>query len=168
MCVLVMFVFSFLAILAGLAASAGAAVLVYFGGRDRYRVVFTGGSNVQSWLIPIATGILPAIFFVFMAVGIVRGLAGALKDMRLLMKGGGDAPRGDVTQGVPLEEDSVGLDVPLTPEEEEKVLQLAQMGFNNRNANVAALQASGFDVTEASWRLQQAALEQSEAGVTIV
>jgi hypothetical protein len=143
--VLLMLAFAFALIAAGLAASVGAAVLVFIGSRDRYRVLEGETNSLRAWGIPLLTGALPAVLFVLMLLGVLRSLFYSFK---ALGDGGEPRPRG---ADVPRREPAFGS--PLAPEQEEKVAQLVRMGYTNRSANVAALQASSFDVHAAEVRL---------------
>jgi hypothetical protein len=150
-CVLLIFALAFALIAAGLAASIAAAVFVFIGGRDRYRILERDTSSLRAWAIPILTGGLPAVFFAFMTLGLLRSLYFTFKSMSEYLSAPPVGSDGDpASHGVP------SFGAPLTPEQEGKVSQLVAAGYQNRNANIAALQASSFDPGEAQSRLARA------------
>lgn len=170
LCVLSTFVTAFLAIFLGLCASIAAAALVFLGQRDRYKVFEQETTTLRSWAIPVITGILPAAFFGLMALGTARAMwCGCLAfreffAARKAPAGSGSTARGagegsaDSAGSASVESAESGLAYggPLSPDQERAVDQLAEMGYTNRNASIAALEASAFDVGDAQTRLMGA------------
>lgn len=151
--VLVFFALAFLLIAGGLAVSVAAAILVFFGSRDRYAYIDGTAATVRGWLLPLATGILPAVFFLFMVAGSLRSL---FLTVAALLAGAGPpaaaAPASSMAS-------SPSVVMPLTPEQEDKIAILASKGFTNRGASISALQASDFELGEAEARLLRAGVD---------
>lgn len=152
--VLALFALAFLLIAGGLSASIAAAVLVFFGSRDRYRILTGDDSSLRAWGIPLLTGILPAVFFAVMTLSALRSFLFSLAALR---KGPGPEqahlPPGSVLPGEP------AYGGALTPEQEAQVVHLSGAGYTNRSANIAALQASDFDLREAETRLARSQVD---------
>lgn len=151
--VLVLFTAAFMLIAIGLAASVAAAILVFFGSRDRY--AFTNGTaNSGAGLaMPLLTGILPAVFFAFMLLGALKSIFMCLSALCT----GVESPGTAAPASMPIDSPAVG--VPLMPEQEAMVAALSSKGFTNRGASISALQASNFDIREAEARLARAQID---------
>lgn len=151
--VLVLFALAFASIAVGLAASVAAAILVFIGSRERYALVDGTANTVRGWAMPLATGVLPAVFFLFMFYGALRSVFLCLA---ALHAGPGPAQTA-APASMPIDSPPVG--VPLTPEHESLVAALASKGYTNRGANISALQASDFNLREAEARLARARID---------
>lgn len=170
--------FGFLWMGVGLACTCACGVLVFFGQRERYKVN-ENASAVQDttiWrklIIPLITGMLPAVVYAILAITTLTKVFSTLMTRGKMV----DTPassiqdRDEEQEQDPLEVE-VLFDEPTEPEAvvakagfavepdeqtvERMLRQLRDMGFNNRHENLAALQASCFDLEIASDKLANA------------
>lgn len=157
---------SFLAILVGLVATACAAALIFLGQRDRYRAFESEQDSLRSWAIPVLTGIIPGVFFALMALGLLHAIVCAMRAVgevstasRKAASAASELSNGGSTVWEASGSESENYGAPLTSDQEASVSRLVEMGYLNRSANVAALQASCFDFDEAQRRLHGAQVE---------
>jgi hypothetical protein len=153
---------SLLFVALGMLLSAAAAGLVFAGSRERYRT-YRVDSSVEAWLLPVITGILPAVLFLFEGLSSFSSFGGAMRDL--------SGPKQRIPRA---EDDSLTSEIegpsgghgifgalrggpqqnqPLDPHQEELVQQLMRLGYRNRGAVIAALQASSWNVSGAEVRL---------------
>lgn len=170
--------FGFLWMAVGLGCTCACGVLVFFGQRERYKVNESASAVQHStvWrtlIIPLITGVLPAVVFAILSIStlikfyktfttkgkMVNTPASSMQDRDEERRG--DSLEVEVLFDEPTEPEAVMARVsyPVQPDEEtvERMLrQLRDMGFKNRHENLAALQASCFDLETASDKLANA------------
>lgn len=170
--------FGFLWMAVGLGCTCACGVLVFFGQREWHKVNENASAVQEStvWrtlIIPLMTGVLPAVVFAIFSITTLIKFYTTLTTKGKMV----DTPASSVQDREErYEEDAVEVEVlfdepaepeavmakasyPAQPDEqtEERMLrQLRDMGFKNRHENLAALQASCFDLEIASDKLANA------------
>jgi hypothetical protein len=81
--ILATFSFALFVTLIGIGIAAAAAVFVFIGSRNRnLRVTSAADSTRRTIVLPVLSGILPALFFAFMSLGVATSFLLALSDFR--------------------------------------------------------------------------------------
>jgi hypothetical protein len=148
----------------GMLMVSAAAGIVFAGSRERYKT-YARGSTVEAWLLPVVTGIIPAVLFLLAGLSVVGSFLGTMRDMRgpkrrvqpvddsltSEVENSGGAVDGTMfagSAGAP-QHNPQNLD----PHQEGLVQNLMAQGYHNRAAVIAALQASSWNVRGAEVRL---------------
>jgi hypothetical protein len=152
------FVFALFVIAVGLGIAATAAVFVFFGSRERNLIIpSVANDTFRTVVLPILTGIVPAVFFAFMGLSVAKSFFIALSDFGAANKVEASSPTEVVDDENPFPGDD---DSQLTREQERQVNALHDLGFTDRASNIEALQYTDFDVRAAESRLHQLAATQ--------